>query len=353
MDQEALFSIASAFFRPDQWLGAAPVGSGNINDTYRIDLQANGQKQSWLLQRLNHLVFTDPEGVMRNIQAVAEHLGRRADFPLRVPAPQAALDGRLLHRDAGGNFWRVFPFYDHTFAPEQLPGPDIAFEAAQAYGVFLGALRDFPADALVETIPGFHDTDRRWAVFLEVLERDPAGRVADTQAEIAAMLRAKPVFDAVSQLKKSGALPRRVTHNDTKAGNVLLDTRTGKAVAVIDWDTIMPGTVLSDFGDMVRTFAPDAYEDAPAELLGLRREVLGALHRGFEDATGDFLTVVERENLPLGARWIIAEQALRFLTDHLAGDVYYKIRYPEHNLIRARNQLALLQLVDAYYGSGS
>ncbi len=335
-----LESLSRRFFTFDRWLGATAIGSGNINDTYRIDFEKDGATESWLLQRLNHLVFQNPEAVMRNIRLVCEHLGRQ-EYPYRVIAPVAALDGDLLQCDEAGNYWRVFPFLENTFAPENLTGADIAHEGARAYGAFARALRDFPAETLAETIPGFHDTDRRWEVFLEALKNYPVQRVAETQAEIEQMFAAKPVFDKISRLKKSGALPLRVTHNDTKAGNVLFDNDTRKAMAVIDLDTVMPGTILSDFGDMVRTFAPDRREDDPAAVT-LRSDVLEALERGFLEQTGDFLTPLEKENLLLGAAWITGEQALRFLTDRLAGDTYYKIRFPEHNLVRTRNQLGVM-----------
>jgi Ser/Thr protein kinase RdoA (MazF antagonist) len=278
---------------------------------------------------------------MDNIRRVCEHLEQQ-DYPLRAIAPIAGRDGRLLQYDEAGNCWRVFPFLENTFVPEGLADAGIAREGALAYGAFARALRDFPAATLTESIPGFHDTDRRWSVFLEVLEKDPAGRVAATKAEIGQMYSAKPVFDEISRLKKSGELPLRVTHNDTKAGNVLFDAGSRKAVAVIDLDTVMPGTILSDFGDMVRTFVPDRREDDPDAVV-LRRDVLEALEQGFLEKTGDFLSAAEKENLLKGAAWIIGEQALRFLSDWLAGDTYYKIAHPEHNLVRTRNQLALLK----------
>ena len=342
-----LETIARQFFPIDVWMSAIPIGSGNINDTYRIDFLSQNERHTWLLQRLNHRVFTDPDAVMRNISMVAKHLTAQPGFPLEIPEPVTGPDGRFLQRDADGNFWRVFPFFEHTYAPERLPEPAVAGETAQAYGAFLRALRGLDAGGLAETIPGFHDTDRRWTVFQNTLEQDPAGRASTIRVEIEAMHRAQPVFEAVSRLKQRGALPTRVTHNDTKAGNVLLDTRTGRAVAVIDWDTLMPGTVLSDFGDMVRTFAPDGPEDS-ADAPALRLDALAALCEGFLRQTADFLCPEERENLPLGAQWIIGEQALRFLTDYLAGDVYYKTQYPEHNLVRARNQLALFEAVSAH-----
>lgn len=334
-------SLARRFFDFDHWFAATPVGNGNINDTFRIEFERNGMRESWLLQRLNHLVFRNPEAVMGNISRVCEHLEHQ-DYPYRVIAPLPGLDGRLLQYDQAGNCWRVFPFLENTFAPEGLADAAIAREGARAYGAFARVLRDFPADTLAESIPGFHDTDRRWEIFLEMLQKDPAGRVAGTETEIGQMLSAKPVFEHISRLKKSGALPLRVTHNDTKAGNVLFDADTRKATAVIDLDTVMPGTILSDFGDMVRTFAPDRREDDPDAVL-LRPDVLEALKQSFLEQTGDFLNAVERETLLPGAAWIIGEQALRFLSDWLAGDTYYKVAYPEHNIVRTRNQLALLK----------
>jgi Phosphotransferase enzyme family len=354
-----LESIARQFFQIEHWHGAAPIGNGHINDTYRIDFQANGRRQTFVLQRLNHHVFRQPEAVMTNWQAVARHLAT-ADFPLEIPVPVPTLGGQLLHfeteahpsspvplrKESFGHpsFWRVFPFFENTFSPETAATPALAFEAARAYGAFVRALADFPAGSLAEVIPGFHDTEQRWRVFEKTLAENPVNRLENARPEIAEMLAARPIFQKISHLKTSGALPLRVTHNDTKAGNVLLDRDSGRAVAVIDWDTVMPGTVLSDFGDMVRSFAPDRPENDPdTASLALRHDVMAAMREGFLSETADFLTETERENLDLGGLWIVGEQALRFLTDYLAGDVYYKVTDPALNLTRARNQLALLR----------
>jgi Ser/Thr protein kinase RdoA (MazF antagonist) len=339
-----MIEIARLFFRFDHFLGAKPIGDGHINDTYQLEFEFNGQSQKVLLQRLNHLVFKQPELVTANTLLVCEHLSQQ-DYSYQIARPLAALDGSFMQKDSGGNYWRAFSFIEHSYAPEGITDPNIAYEAARAYGAFSRALSGFPAKLLAETIPGFHDTDRRWEAYLKVLREDPANRVEVSQPEIAAMLTAKPVFDQISRLKNSGELPLRVAHNDTKAGNVLFDLTTHKALAVIDLDTVMPGTLLSDFGDMVRTFAPDCTEDS-TQKPGLRSDVLEALTRGFLEETESFLTPTERDSLMLGAAWMIGEQALRFLTDWLAGDVYYKISSPEHNLVRARNQLALFGMYD-------
>jgi Ser/Thr protein kinase RdoA (MazF antagonist) len=337
--------IASLFFHFDRFLGAISIGNGNINDTYRLDFEVSGTRKTALLQRLNHLVFKQPEEVMDNTLRICQHLAKQ-DYSYQIASPLPALDGTFLQKDEAGNYWRAFPFIENSFAPEGVSDPNIAYEAARAYGAFARALRDFPADSLAETIPGFHNTVQRWQVFLKVLEEDPTHRVAGTRSEIEAVFSAKPIFDNISQLKKSGELPLRVAHNDTKAGNVLFDLNTRKALAVIDLVTVMPGTLLSDFGDMVRTFVPDCAEDA-ASTPALRSDVLDALTQGFLEETDHFLTKTEKENLMLGAAWIVGEQALRFLTDWLAGDVYYKINAPEHNLVRARNQLALFKCLNA------
>lgn len=330
--------IIQQFFPAVRVTGILPIGDGNINDTWRISVEEQGIPRSFILQRINHHIFRDPVAVMRNIDRVTSHIAG-SDFPYSSPAPVRTHTGELLYNNDEG-YWRMFPFLADTCIPEGHIDVDTAYEAARAYGAFARALRDFPAGELSETIPGFHDTDRRWKAFLDVTDRDPVGRVDQSRDEIEAMFTAKPLFDRISALKSSGALPLRVTHNDTKAGNILFSTQTNKAVAVIDLDTVMPGVILSDFGDMVRTFVPDRREDAPGDVHA-RPDMLRALQEGFMSSTADFLTESEKKYLVAGGAWITGEQALRFLTDWLAGDVYYKISHPEHNLVRTRNQLSL------------
>lgn len=341
----ALVDIARQFLQFECCISAAPVGKGNINDSYRLELLlSTGVTQSYLLQRLNHQVFKNPVLVMENMQKVAAYLQNQT-YPYQIPAPICGLDGKLLQRDEAGNYWRLLPFFEHTFAPEGVADPEIAFEAARAYGAFAAALRDFPADQLGETIPGFHDTLQRWEVFLAVLKKDPLGRAAGVGAEIDAIFEIKPVFDEIQRLRQY--LPLRVTHNDTKAGNILMDTTTQKAVAVIDWDTVMPGLILSDFGDIVRTFVPNGPEDAASRGLQMRQEILDALLNGFLSETEAFLSSEEKAQLLLGGQWMTGEQALRFLTDYLAGDIYFKVQDVGHNLRRTQNQLRLLKLLQA------
>ncbi len=333
--------IVHAFFGQVEALQEQPCGSGNINDTYLLTFRTPaGQKRQSILQRLNHRVFARPDAVMRNIQSVAKHL-QETDYPLDILTPIPTTEGGTLYQDARHQYWRAFPYFAHTYAPERLPTSEEAWEAARAYGLFLKALASLPVAAVEETIPHFHEPRYRWAAFEAAVTQDVVGRAVRVKAEITQIYEQRATFEAIAHLIETGQLPVRIVHNDTKAGNVLLSRHNGKAIAVIDWDTLMPGTVLSDFGDMVRTFAPDRYEDDFGEV-EIRPMVLQALEEGFLEGMGSTLSPAEQQHLHLGARWIVAEQALRFLTDYLNGDIYYKIRYPEHNLVRARNQLSLL-----------
>jgi aminoglycoside phosphotransferase (APT) family kinase protein len=316
-----------------------PLGKGMIHRSFLV----RGGGQAWVLQSMNTAVFSKPELVMDNLLCVQNHL-KKSDYPYRIAEPIRTQAGGVLYRAPDGQIWRALPYFPETYAPEGSPDPEEAYWAARAYGDFLGALRDFPADSLPETIPGFHDTLRRQADYEQVrAQADPARR---RQAEWAAdaLTEFFPLFREIHALKESGQLPRRITHNDTKAGNVLLDTRTRRPIAVIDLDTVMPGVVWSDFGDMARTFVPNRPENAPdTHRLELNTETLAALQEGFIAAAGAWLTPPERAGLLRGAVWITAEQALRFLTDFLAGDVYYRVEYPAQNLDRAHNQLLVAE----------
>jgi Ser/Thr protein kinase RdoA (MazF antagonist) len=346
--QSKIETIVLQFFPYAANIEIFTIGFGNINDTFRIDFEEKNQKKSVLLQRLNHKIFKKPWELMSNWDAVAAFL-QNSDYPYKVPMPIKNKNGETMHVTEEGEYWRIFPFFENTLTPESNPTPELAYEAAYAYGVFLKSLGAFDAKKLHETIPDFHNTDKRWQYFLEVVEKDAVGRCAGAKAEIEATYKLLPIFNKISALKSKGKLPLRATHNDTKAGNILLDKETGKPVAIIDWDTIMPGTVLSDFGDMVRSLSSNMVEDDPnISLMELQEEVIQSFCAGFIASTDGFLTSTERKNLFLGGQWIIGEQALRFFSDYLAGDVYYKIKYENHNLIRTRNQLALFEKITAF-----
>jgi aminoglycoside phosphotransferase (APT) family kinase protein len=337
--------VIEAFFGPFSTLKCDPLGAGHINLTWHLFVDAS--PRSWVVQRLNTDIFRHPERVAHNFTELTRHLRASSVFSLEVPHYQSVIGSDQLHYvDESGQYWRACAYIEGTFAPERLPTAEHAHAAARAYGHFLHALHDMPPDSIEETLPGFHDTARRYETLEAAIRLDPMGRYADVRREVGELREARWWYDQVAKLCASGALPLRITHNDAKAGNVLLDSTTHQASAVIDWDTVMPGCLLTDYGDLVRSMASNQYEDDPDYAhLTIRSEVLAAITEGFVDGCADSITSTERTYLHLGAPWIISEQAVRFLSDYLSGDTYYKVQYPTHNLVRARNQLALLRLL--------
>lgn len=331
--------VIQAFFPNAKDYRLAPFGAGLINDTYRV--RPAGEERDWLLQRLNHFVFRRPQVVMDNIAKIADHLATQ-DYTGVILQPLRTQSGALLHRDEEGNYWRVFPFFANAFSIDQAAQPEQVFQAGRAYGLFSHALAslDPKVAGIGETIPGFHDSVGRLPAFEAALDNSPGTRPRNAANEIADMREYQSLFYEIDNL----GLPRRITHNDTKINNVLFDEETGAVRGVIDWDTIMPGTLLSDFGDMVRTMTPNYDENyQKAEEIEVVADYFEALCQGFLPAVEDILTSAEKENLVRAGQWITLEQALRFLTDYLNGDVYYKTNFPEQNLLRTRNQLVLFR----------
>lgn len=276
---------------------------------------------------------------MENIQLVAEHLEKKA-FSDKILKPIPTKDGQLFFKEETGNYWRVFPFFAKTSTFETVKNAAQAYEAARAYGAFSKALADVNIEKLHLTIPHFHDGIRRMRLFETALKSASENKIGQAIIEIQFLITHSDIFQKVADLE----LPIRVTHNDTKISNVLFDWKGENALAVIDWDTIMPGTVLSDFGDMVRTFTNSGAEDETnLEAVQVRTEILEALQKGYLEEMSDILTPLEKDNLMLGAKWITLMQAMRFLTDFLENDTYYKTDYIGHNWVRARNQIALFQ----------
>jgi len=320
-------------------MDARPFGTGHINDTYKVT-SGNG---SFLLQKLNGRAFASPEAVMQNIRRVGEHISSQP-YPLRNMSPMTAHDGKFWWLDGDKNYWRMFPFFDGTLAIDHVETEEQAFEGARAFGAFAKALRDMPPETLHCTIPGFHSGPERLAYFYKVIKRGTPERLKPAGEEIETVLKHKALF---GQIAKVG-LPQRIMHHDTKISNVLFDAKSLKAAAVVDLDTVMPGIVLSDFGDMMRTITNAAAEDevCPGKV-AMRMPIFRALSEGYLSEMGDTLTSLEKKWLPNGGRWLTLMQAVRFLTDYIEGDVYYKTKYSDHNLVRARSQLALYESMTA------
>ncbi len=337
-------ALAGRFQLAGEFLQAEPFGRGHINDTYRVTT-GHGLRTRYILQRLNPAVFPNPAAVMANIQRVSAHLSRKIagepDAARRVLRLVPALDESPYHRDAAGNWWRVYYYIERTRAVDVVETPAQAFAAAQAFGQFQKLLADLPAPRLQATIPDFHHTPKRWAALERAVTADAANRALKARAEIQFALQNQPLC----RVLLDAHLPERATHNDTKLNNVLLDDATGEGVCVIDLDTVMPGLALYDFGDMVRSMtnpAPEAERDLAK--VEMQFPVFEALLRGYL-AAADFLTPAEMNLLPVAGQLITFELGLRFLTDFLSGDIYFKVQREGENLDRCRTQFKLFESI--------
>jgi aminoglycoside phosphotransferase (APT) family kinase protein len=321
---------------------------GHIHDTIVARCRtARGESARFVVQQINAEVFRDPEALARNLTRITDHLfaalrargvaepERRALRPVRSPS------GRALHRSADGAWWRAFPFIENTFVLDTPRSPRDAEEAGRAFGGFLADLADLDPSCLAETIPRFHDLAGRCDALARAAERDVAGRVAEVAAELDAARRAADRVLGAREVAP-GALPRRVVHNDCKLNNLLFDDGTSEALCVVDLDTVMPGTVLFDFGELARTGAcPAAEDERNLDRVQLDLELFRALASGFVAGARGLLGADEIRALALAAPLMALENGVRFLTDHLEGDRYFRVTRPGHNLDRARAQLRL------------
>ena len=316
-----------------------PYGEGHINLTF---LAVTDTGKRYILQRLSRAAFHDIPGLMGNVAAVTEFLAARSPNPRSSLHLIPTLDGRSFCRDSEGEFWRVYDFVEDSLCLQTPETPEDFYQSAVAFGQFQCRLRDFPAETLCETIPNFHNTPDRYRKFHLAVDADAAGRLSSVLPEIRFLLEREEKAGTLQRLREGGELPVRVTHNDTKLNNVMLDAVTRKALCVIDLDTVMPGLVAYDFGDSIRFGASTAPEDEKdLSRVEMSLDLYETYARGFIPACGG-LTAAELESLPLGAWTMTLENGLRFLTDYLEGDHYYHITRPEHNLDRCRTQLKLV-----------
>lgn len=328
---------------------AFPYGEGHINDTYlaRFSEPDEGVR-GYILQRINHAVFKKPGEVMHNMERVTAHIRNRisaagGDVSRKTITLVPTLAGESYHVSPGGDHWRVNHFIEGANTYQRATDLAHYYHAARAFGEFMNLLSDFPTTELFDVIPDFHHTPKRFRAFMKALEQDPVNRGRDARPEIEFVLEREKQTGVLVNLLESGAIPERVTHNDTKIDNVMIDDETGVGVCVIDLDTVMPGLAVFDFGDSVRSGANRAAEDEPvAGKAGINLEIFDRLAHGFLDATRDMLTSEEVSHLAFGARLITLEQGIRFLTDYLNGDTYYKTQRPNQNLDRTRTQLEMV-----------
>jgi hypothetical protein len=347
-----LTEIAEAFPCPGEYLGDEPYGSGHINDTFKAYYDVDGREVHYIHQRVNHHIFKDVPGLMENIGRVTRHQRKKFEeagagaLQRRVLTLVPTVEGKDFYQDAEGNFWRTYVFVEGAVGIDVIENTDQAYESAKAFGEFQCQLADLPG-RLNDTIPFFHHTRSRFDTLMQAIEADAFGRVADVQAEIAFVRERETMVDVVIDLMASGEIPERVTHNDTKLNNVLIDTETGTGMCVIDLDTVMPGSVLYDFGDMIRTTTNQAAEDErDLAKIEMNIDYFKALVKGYLETASGFLTEKERELLAFSGKLITFEIGLRFLTDYLQGDTYFKTHREGQNIDRCRKQFKMVQSME-------
>ncbi len=333
------------FQMKDAVLECVPYGNGHINDTYLV-IDEKGRR--YILQRINTSIFIDPEGVMANILKVTTFLRDKIEKAGGNPDRETlnvvcTLDNKPFHQDETG-FYRMFLFVENSISVDQVRSVEDFYESAVSFGHFQSMLSDFPAEELVETIPGFHDTKKRFERFCQVVAEDKMGRADSVREEINFVMSREDLAGELGKLLAEGTLPLRVTHNDTKLNNIMLDEKTGKGICVIDLDTVMPGLAVNDFGDSIRFGASTAAEDEQdLSKVTCSMELFDVYTKGFLEGCDGKLTEAEVKALPLGAKTMTFECGMRFLTDYLEGDVYFKVHRDGHNLDRCRTQFKLVK----------
>jgi Ser/Thr protein kinase RdoA (MazF antagonist) len=335
------FQVAGKF------LGAEPFGRGHINDSYRVVFRDHGLDRRYLLQRINTRVFTNPIALMQNMERVTTHLANLSDGSpednrrLLVLIPSQ--DGRSFHTDPHNGCWRMMQFIEGTEAPERIDSPQQAFQIAAAFGRFQKQVASLPPPRLNDTIPDFHNTPARFAVLETAIESDVVNRAQCAQSEIAFAMARKPLGSVLLDAE----MPERIAHNDSKSSNVLVSKISGEGLCVIDLDTVMPGLALYDFGDMVRSMtSPVAEDERDLSRIRMQFPMFEALLRGYLESVGDLLTNREKQFLASAGKVITFENGVRFLSDYLNGDNYYKVHRAGQNLDRCRAQFKLLESIE-------
>lgn len=344
-----LMQISGQFSVSGDCLEVKPFGNGHINDTYAVTCASEGGVRRYILQKLNSRVFPHPTALMNNFAAVTAYLrpiikkeGGDPDRECLKVIP--TVQGAAYYVDGEGEVWRMTQLIENTDAYLVAESSAMFEDAGRAFGLFIKRLEGFDAASLIEVIPDFHNTVKRYENLEKAVAADKAGRASGVKDLIDFARARKDKTSVIVSALKEGRIPLRVTHNDTKLNNVLIDTATQKAICVIDLDTVMPGSLLYDFGDAIRVGCSTAEEDEKdLSKVNFDRENFVAFTRGFMRGLGDNLTVNEEKLLPTGAILMTFECGMRFLTDYLEGDVYFKTAYPEHNLVRCRTQFKLVE----------
>ena len=346
--QDELKRILDHFMISGTFSACRAIDDGHINNTFKAIFMNNGKELHYLLQQINTAVFRDPERLMINVDLVTSFLRDKiiaagGDPERETLYCKPCRDGKKYYTDEAGRVWRVYNFVNDSFAYNSIQDPEDFYKAGMAFGRFQNQLADFPIESLFETIPDFHNTARRYRNLMRSVEKNVSGRRSVCEKEIAFAAARKDETYVLVGKTEIGELPVRVTHNDTKLNNILFDSKTDEPVCVVDLDTVMPGLSLYDFGDAIRFGANTAAEDEKdLSKVSLDLELFEHYTHGYLSAAGESLTAAEIDLLPFAAKLMTLECGMRFLTDFIDGDVYFKTEYPEHNLIRCRTQFALV-----------
>ncbi|MEO7098311.1 MAG: aminoglycoside phosphotransferase family protein [Luteolibacter sp.] len=350
---ELVASIGGRFAVEGEFISGEEIPTGHINSTYRASYQQpDGSVRRYVIQAINRHVFKDPYAVMRNVEIVTNHINSRVleltnDLGGQTLNLFPARAGGSWIKDENATLWRCYNFIEGCVTHDIVENPRQAYQAAHAFGAFQDLVSDLDASLIAETIPDFHNTRKRFLRLLDVAAADPLERLDDVRKEFDFILKREALTSILIDLVNAGKIPTRVTHNDTKINNVMIDAETDEAVCVIDLDTVMPGLALYDFGDLVRSATNPVAEDEP-DLSKVKMEMplFEALVEGYLDAAATFLNQTEIDHLVHAGKLITLELAIRFLTDHLEGDVYFKTHRPNHNLDRCRTQLKLVESME-------
>jgi len=351
--EKQLQDISRQFQIYGEILHAETFKIGHINETYSATYDQGGMRVRYIHQKINKNVFKNPVAVMKNVMRVTTHLRRRLeaqnarDLTRRSLVVIPTRDGQSYYRSRDGEYWRTFVFIEGVQTFEAVQSPDQAFQAGRAFGEFQSLLVDLPDGRLNETIPGFHNTRKRFAALQQAIQKDHINRAQAAKPEIEFALKHEPLVDVILEAMAKNKIPERITHNDTKFNNVMLDTVTGDAKCVVDLDTVMPGCALYDFGDMVRTTTSPTLEDErDLSKVCMQMPMFKKLAEGYLTAAGRFLTRAEKSLIAFSGKLITFEIGVRFLTDYLSGDTYFRIHRPDHNLDRCRTQFKLVESIE-------
>ncbi len=352
-EPEYIENIFSQFQVPGEFTQAVAHGSGHIHNTYLVTWKEKKKQKKIIMQRINSYIFPCPNSLMTNISLVTDFLRKKLrlrgvnNLERRVLSIIPTHSGQLFLRGEDDGYWRCYRYIENASTYDVLETSEQAYEIARAFGQFQALLQDFPSEKLATIIKNFHDPLARLDKLRQVVEEDPCHRLSPCKKEVEILLSYAHLAQKIESLIQGGSIPLRIVHNDTKINNAMLDNQSGKGVCVVDLDLVMPGYTLYDFGDLVRTGTGE-FSESEQDLSNIKinEDRFTAVTRGYLEEMGEYLSTPELENLVFASQLICYELAIRFLTDYLEGDPYFKTKGPEHNLERTRTQIQMIQTIE-------